>query len=347
MKNKFQLFHFGILMLIVLFAYMGCGKEETTIGPSSGGNGSNPPTYTVVVIVLGPSGAPQGGATVTLQNMPYVSSIFSGITDSSGRATIQSPSGYQTIVVSMGTVFTATITVTVQATSATQVTTPVKLTQNTTLGKTLVIFAGCEQIESVLTDPSIAFTAFDTASIDYMRARVVKDSTALLNFFKQYAIIFSDCNCGDEYGYAKLARCYGRYVQQGGKIYGGHYNYYNLQFIFPPYYQKSTSGGPYSYPDTLLVTNTNLQVALGSNIVTWTGSLLSYTAWSDLPASSSTTIYGVKKTSPGSPSSPQGIPIIIENRLGTGKYVWTTYHNQDILSDTRLIKIVRYFLYNM
>jgi hypothetical protein len=342
MKNLFHFFLVGILILCMVFAYVGCNKDEKTVtGPSSGVT-----TYNVTVIVLGPSGAPQGGATVTLQNMPYASSIFSGITDSSGKATIQSPAGPQTIIVTMGTVFSTTINVTVQVTNVTQTAGTVRLQQNTNLGKTLVIFADCENIETVLSDAAIGFTAFDTTSIDYMRARVDKDSTSLLNYLKQYAIVFSDCNCGDEYGYPKLARLYGRYVTGGGKIYGGHYNYMNLQYIFSPYYRKSATG-PYSYPDTLVVTNTNLQIALGSNIVTWTSSFTSYEMWSDLPSSSTTTIYGVKKTSPGSASSPQGIPVIVENRLGTGKYVWTIYHNQDIKYDARLIKIVRYFLYNM
>ena len=336
MKNKLHFFVLGILMLFILIAYMGCNKDDRTVtGPNS-----NVPTFTVVVTVLGPSGAPQGGATVTLQNPPYVSSIFSAITDSSGMATIQAPSGPQTILITMGTVFTASINVTVQVTGTTQTTTPVKLTQNTSLGKVLVIYAGCETIESVLQSSTIGFTSFDYNWIDTMRARVNRDSTALLNYLKQYAIVFSDCNCGDEYGYPKLARLYGRYVQQGGKIYGGHYNYYNLQYIFPPYYQN----GVYGSGSQLKIVNSNLRTALGYTVISWPSSW--YDDFSDIPLTN-TTVYAVISGSTGSTSSPQGIPIIVENRLGTGKYVWTSYHNQDILSDPNLIKIVRYFLYNM
>jgi hypothetical protein len=339
MKNKTHFFFLGILMLCILIAYMGCNKDERTVtGPNS-----TVPTYTVVVIVLGPSGAPQGGANVTLQNPPYVSSIFSAITDSSGKATIQSPSGPQTIIVTMGTVFTASITINVQITNVTQPVGTVKLQQNTSLGKTLVIYAGCEEIEQVLADTSIAYTKYDYTWVDTMRARVSQDSVALLNYLKQYAIVFSDCNCGDEWEYPLLARVYGQYVRQGGKIYGGHYNYYNLQNIFPPYYQTYTYGSG----DSLKIINTNLQIALGYSVIQWPGYLGTYDLWSDLPPAASTTIYAVMTSSPGSPSSPQGIPIIVENRLGSGKYVWTAYHNQDILSDPRLIRIVRYFLYNM
>ena len=56
------------------------------------------------------------------------------------------------------------------------------------------------------------------------------------------------------------------------------------------------------------------------------------------------TVYAVE----GSKQPP--VPCIIETRLGTGKYVWTVYHNQDILYSTesaKLVRIVRYFLYNM
>jgi hypothetical protein len=340
MKNKFHLLLVGIVMLGMLVVYWGCNKEDITVnGP---GSGSNVTTYYITVTVLGPSGAPQGGATVALQNPPYTSTIFSAITDSAGHATIQAPAGNQTVIVTMGTVFTTTINVNVQITSTPQTVGTVTLTQSTsTNSKVLVIYAGCENIENVLTNSGIAFTKFDTTNVYYMRSRVDSDSTATLNFLKQYAIVFSDCNCGDEYGYAKLARCYGRYVQQGGKLYGGHYNYYNLQYIFPPYFKTSVYGSN----DTLKVLNSTLSTALGYNVIHMY--LSGYEMFSDMPGSSTTTIYAVMAGSPTSPSSPSGVPIIVENRLGTGKYVWTTYHNQDILSDPRLIKIVRYFLYNM
>ena len=337
MKNKLRFSILGILVLCILFAYMGCNKDDRTVtGPSS-----SVPTYSVTVTVLGPSGVPQGGATVTLQNPPYVSTIFSGITNSYGIATIQAPAGYQTIIATMGSVFQVTVNVTVAASSTpTVISTPITLVQNTTLGKTLVIYAGCETIETVLANPIIGYTTFDHTTIDSMRIKVNLDSTALLNYLKQYAIVFSDCNCGDETGYPKLARLYGRYVQQGGKIYGGHYNYMNLQYIFYPNYQTSIYGSG----SQLKIVNTTLSTAVGYTVINWPSSW--YSQFSDIPTSNST-VYAVISGSAATASSSQGIPIIVENRLGTGKYVWTTYHNQDILSDTNLVKIVRYFLYNM
>ena len=339
MKNKLQIFLLGIFMLCLLIGYMGCAKDETTINGPNTNTDPNAPTYPVTVTVLGPSGAPQGGVTVTLQNPPRVDSIFTAITNSLGMATIQSPSGNQVIIATIG-VFQKSITVTVNASATGNIiTAPIQLVQNTSLGKTLVIYADYENIEDVLRDTTIGYTAFDTTNVYYMRARVISDSTALLNYLKQYAIVFSDCNGGDEHLYPEIARLYGRYVQQGGKIYGGHYNYMNLQYIFPQSYITSISGSG----DSLRIINTNLSTAVGYSVINWSSSW--FTPYSELPVNS--TVFAVISGSSGTTSSPQGTPIIVENRLGTGKYVWTTYHNQNILSDPRLVRIVRYFLYNM
>jgi hypothetical protein len=338
MKKLFLTFFVVILGISVLMI-SSCKKDE---GPAAVAAGPRVATFLVSATVLGPSGAPQGGATLSLVNPPNQSGRFSTLTDSAGKGTVEAPVGPQVLQAKIGTIFLATINVTVKDTNVVQIAGTVQLQQNTSLGKTLVIYAGCENIEQVLADTSIAYTTFDHTTVDSMRIKVDIDSVALLNYLKQYAIVFSDCNCGDETGYPKLARLYGRYVQQGGKIYGGHYNWMNLQYIVPPSYQTPAYGSG----DSLKIINTDLQVALGYNVIQWPGYLSSYELWSDVPLTN-VTIYGVMTSSTGSASSPQGIPIIVENRVGTGKYVWTAYHNQDILSDPRLIRIVRYFLYNM
>jgi hypothetical protein len=340
---KKLLLSFPILVIIIgMLMIAGCSKDSN---PVAGPAGPRVATFRVSAIVLGPSGAPQGGATLSLVNPPSQTGTFSTITDTAGKGTLEAPAGPQVLKAKMGTVFQATISITVKDTNIVQIAGSVQLQQNTSLGKTLVIFAGCEQIEEVLADTQIAYTTYDHTTVDSMRIRVDADSVSLLNYLKQYAIVFSDCNCGDETGFPKLARLYGRYVQQGGKIYGGHYNYMNLQYIFAPYYQTypTTSGTG----DSLKILNTDLSTAMGHTLIKWPNSLYGYALFTDLPGSSTTTVYAVISGSTGSASSPQGIPIIVENRLGTGKYLWTTYHNQDILSDPRLVKIVRFFLYNM
>jgi hypothetical protein len=325
-KSLFVLLMLGLVVL-------SCKKDSTSPASSE--------TYPVTAIVLGPSGSPQGGATLTLQNPPSNDPKFTTLTDSAGRGTIQSPAGQQTLIATIGTVFRATITVNVAANPAGTSAGTMQLQQNTSLGRTLVIFAGCEQLERVLRDTAIAYYSYDSTTVSAMRTQASADSNALLNYLKQYALIFSDCNCGDESGYPLLARIYGRYVQQGGKIYGGHYNYMNLQYIFAPNYRTSTSNAN----DSLTITDVNLSVALGYTVIRWPGST-GYQKFTDLPAGNST-VYAVFTGTPGSTTSPQGVPVIVENRLGTGKYLWTIYHNQDILADTRLVRIVRYFLYSL
>ena len=341
MKNKFHFFFFGILILCVLIAYMGCNKDDRTVtGPNSG-----VPTYSVTITVLNPSGVPQGGVTVTLQNPPYQSSIFSGITDSLGKATIQAPSGQQTIAVTMGTVFTASINVTVQITTTTQVTTPVKLTQNTTTQKVLVVKASAEQLENVLR--TIGYTKFDSTDIATMVNRANVDSSGLLTYLKAYSLVFSDCDGGSENSstYAALSRIYGRYVSQGGKMYGGHYNYYHLGRIWPGYYSDNTRDlQSEKYGDSLQVIDQNLKLALGYSIVSWKTSIDSrhlsgYEKWSTYPTNAK--IYAaIYRTSPS-------VGVIVENYIGSGKNLRTNYHNQDIKDDTKLVKIVQYFLLSM
>ena len=331
-----------------MFAYMGCKKDESPTGPDK-----NAPTYPVTATITNPQGYPQGGATLTLQSPPYVDPKFSAITDSMGKATIQSPAGQQVLLARFGTVFQATMTVTVLAdTTATVISTPLHLQQNTSLGKTLVVNADAEQLEDVLR--AIGYTTFDSISIYAIRdssgipGTGIGDSTRLLNWLKQYKLIFSDCNGGDEYAYPLLARIYGRYVASGGKIYGGHYNYYNLEVIWPPYFTQYDNQGS-EYTDTMKIVDATLQGVVGTYL-DWTQSgdsrhLSGYEKFTDLPPSPSSYVYGViKNTSPA-------IGVIVEchpnpNPNG-GKYLWTDYHNQDIKDLPNLRKIVEYFLLNM
>jgi len=337
----------SLAILVVMLIAVGlasiqfaCKKDDNSGGP--GGGSSD--LYPVTATVLGPSGSPQGGATLSLQNPPTnVTGTFSTVTDSSGKGTIQSPAGQQTLLARLG-VFEATINVNVLASASGTSAPPMTLTQHTTLGKTLVIYADCENIEDVLRDSAIAYTQFDATTVDSMRIRAAADSTALLNWLKQYHVVFSDCNCGDEKNFPLLARVYGQYVTQGGNIYGGHYNYMNLQNIFPQYYKT----GVHSSGDSLKIVNQTLSVALGYTVIQFSG-ISSYELFSDIPTSN-VTVYGVILNSTPTTGSPEGIPVIIENRIGSGKYLWTDYHNQDLLNiytdpSHRLVRIVRYFLY--
>lgn len=136
-------------------------------------------------------------------------------------------------------------------------------------------------------------------------------------------------------------------MAQGGNIYGGYYNYLNLQYIFAPYYQTQVYNS--AATDTMKVIDPTLSTALGYSVIAYPQNTLTlFDLWGDIPTSN-VTVYGVIMNNPATSGSSQGIPIIVENRVGSGKYVWTSYHNQNILSDPthRLVRIDRYFLYCM
>ena len=336
-----SLYRSSILFAIVagiLAASSGCKKNDTTTNPTT------TPLYNVTATIFNPQGQPQGGATLSLQNPPAESGTFSATTDSTGKATIESPSGQHTLIAKMGTVFQATLSVNVTASPAGNVVaTPLHLQQNTGLGKVLVVTADAEQLEDVLR--VIGYTAFDSVYIDTLADQASTDSTKLLTFLKQYSLVFSDCDGGTEGDddYAALSRTYGRYIQGGGKMYGGHYNYYHLERIWPPYYmlEDNQSNPP---QDSIKIVNAALAGFVGFTTASWDSSgdsreLSGYEHFTDLPTNS--IVYAtISWTNPK-------IAVIVENHLGTGKFLWTDYHNQDIKDVAHLVKIVQYFLLNM
>ena len=337
MKRIIVVTIFGFLVAGTSATYLGCKKDEGPTGTAT----PNIPTYPVSAVVLNPQGQPQGGALLTLKNPPYASTIFSTFTDTAGKGTIQSPAGAQTIVAKIGSAFQAEIPVNVAANPQGTNAGTIRLVQNTAV-KILVVRASAEQLEDVL--HIIGFSTFDSTYIIAMRDSANADSTRFLNFLKQYTLIYSDCHAGSEGGssYALLSRVYGRFVQGGGKMYGGHYNYYHLQRIWIPYYTQFDNQGTPSQ-DTISIVDPSLQGFIGFSLAKWNSTdsrnLSGYEKFSNLSVGSK--VYGViYKTNP-----PVGV--IVENYVGTGKYLWTDYHNQDIKNDPKLVKIVQYFLLNL
>lgn len=335
---------FLVLAVVVVVAAMlinGCQKKDSS-NPATPGD--NTTLYWVAAVILNPAGQPQGGALLSLKNPPQgVNGIFSAYSDSLGKASVQSPAGAQTLIASIGSAFSTEIPVNVTASQAPTVVGSIQLRQNTTV-KVLVVHASAEQLEDVLRDPKIGFTTFDETTIYALRDSANSDSTRLLNYLKQYTLIFSDCDGGSEgySSYAALSRTYGRYVQAGGKMYGGHYNYYHLQRIWPNFYVKRDYQGTPS-TDSLLIIDQSLSTYVGFSVAKWVSidsrNLSGYEKFSDLP--SNTKVYGViRGTNPA-------VPVICENKIGLGKYLWTDYHNQDIKGDAQLIKLVQYFLYSL
>lgn len=349
MKKLLTLFSLTA-MVICIFMISGCDEESTKCPVCPASNG---PVYWVSVTVTNPQGQPQGGAVVTLVNPPAVTCTCIDTTDNNGIAVIQAPEGQQQVMVTMGTVMQGTLTINVTASTTTTQTNPqttgtVQLTQNTTTKKVLVVQASAEYMENVLR--VIGFTTFDSTNIETLRDQANTDSTALLNYLKQYSLVFSNCH-GDyeaSSSYEALSRTYGRYISQGGKMYGGHYNFRHLHRIWSTSYSVRSYQGD-QYADSLLVIDQTLKAAVGFEIARWDSprdsrNLSGYDKFSDLPTNAK--VYGViYGTSPS-------VGVIVENYVGTGKYLWTDYHNQDVMDydgtyDPKLIKIIQYFLLSM
>jgi hypothetical protein len=172
---------------------------------------------------------------------------------------------------------------------------------------------------------------------------IAVDSTRALNFLEQYNIVFSDCDGGSEEAYTALSRVYGRYLQAGGSLYGGHYNYYHLQRLFPGSYTQSAYST--ATTDSIYISDQSLSSYLNFKTDVWSSSdsrgLSGYEIFSDIPSTAK--IYAsIQGTS---------IPVIVENHFGAGKFLWTDYHNQDVIyatpRDPKLVKIVQYFLYTL
>ncbi len=340
MRNLYRSALASILVVGVLTLQFGCSKKG---GPTDSGLPAKVQTYAVTTHVLNPLGAAQGGATVDLVNPPYPNGTYADqpfevTTDSVGNATIQAPVGTQTIKATIGTLFQASTTVNVVASTTPLVAPQLKLVQNSSL-KVLVVLADCEELETVLTNTG--FTVFDRTYIDTLRDHANADSAGTLTTLKKYNYVFSDCDCSTEQEsqYAALSRVYGRYVSSGGKMYGGHYNYYHLQRIWSPNYTKYYSGTVSGYTDSIQVLNRSLASAAGFTVAQWSSGLQGYEMFNDIPSSS--TIYAVLKN-----STPQGAVIVV-NYIGSGKYVWTNYHNQDVGTDPKLLKLIQYFLWSM
>lgn len=326
---------FGLLAVAfaVSIVVIGCKKDDETTTPTEG------PTYPVSATVLNPQGQPQGGALLTLKNPPSANPIYSAYTNSAGQATIQSPAGNQILVAKIGSAFLTEFPVNVAANPAGTNAGTITLIQNTSV-RVLVVQASAEQLEDVL--HVIGFNSFDSTTIYAMRDSADADSSRFLTWLRQYTLVFSDCHGGSEgsSSYALLSRVYGRFVAAGGKMYGGHYNYYHLQRIWPTFYDNQDFQGTPS-TDTLQIIDQSLGGFVGYTLASWDSSadsrhLSGYEKFSDLPSGSKT--YAViYRTSPS-------VGVIVENYIGTGKYLWTDYHNQDIKNVTRLVKLVQYFL---
>lgn len=327
-----------VALAVASCLFDGCGKNDNILTPAG-----PVALYTVTAKVVDTVGNPQAGAVLELDNPPNQPGTFIATTDSSGRATIQSPSGNRALIARLGITLQGTTNVNVQASSTPTDAGTIHLEPIQAPARVLAVITQAESLQTVLR--AIGYSSFDTTYADSLLALSVRDSSALLTFLSQYSIVFSNCDEGLESSsnYAVLSRTYGRYISAGGKMFGGHCNFYHLQRIFPPYYQTYDNQEDEAR-DSLSVVDGGLASWLGYSIAGWDSStdsrkLSGYEKFLDLPP-------GARVYATISWTNPQ-VGVIVENPLGKGKFVWTNFHNEDVLNAPGLRRIVQYFLYTM
>ena len=335
MKGTFVYFLAGAVVLWFALHQSGCKKNDSLTGPDQGAK-----LYSVTATVLNPQGHPEPGALLMLKDPPAQPGQFVATTDTAGNATIQSPAGVQTLLARSGLTLEGTTTVTVQESSSPTNAGVIQLVQSQGIGRVLVVTALAESLETVLR--AVGATSFDTTYLDTLRTFANRDSSGLLTYLKQYSIIFSDCAGGLETGpsYAVLSRTYGLYIDNGGTIVGGHCNFYHLRRIWSSSYQNEDYQVN-ELLDSLRITDGSMSSWLGTGAMPWATSaspakLSGYDKFTDLPANS--TVYGTISW-----TSPQ-VAVIVANYRGSGKFIWTNFHGQDIASDANLARIFQYFL---
>lgn len=339
-RTKFTLSKIsGFFLLTISAVYMltslnSCKKDEAV------------ETQAISMKVLDPTGHPIGGATVYVKGKSESDPTFSGKSNADGIAYLKAPYGQVTLVAKMGSVFVNeySLNVTKSTTDAGKV----ELKQNILL-KVLVIKASAEQLEDVL--DSLGYTDFDTISIAPFRNLCDSDPDSALRFLRQYTLVFSDCNGSEENQFSySIGPVFKDYVKFGGKIYGGHYNYMNLRYIFPNTYMNDRS---YMHDeDSITVIDPALSNFVGFSSSRWNSNptvndpvarrLNTYQTFDDLPNSliPPITYLVVSHVEPK-------LPAVVENHYGAGKYVYTIYHNQDIIKDQKLLVLIKFFLFSM
>jgi len=322
----------------LIFILFGCKKNDNVLMPNA-----PLPLYQVRATVVDTTGNPRPGAILMLSSPPEQSGTFIATTDSGGKATIQSPPGNQLLIARYGITLQGTLTVNVQASSTTTDAGVVHLQAVAIPAKILTVITEAESLQTALR--VIGFTTFDTTYADTLLAMSLRDSSALLTYLSRYSIIFSSCDDGLEAGAdeAVLSRTYGRYISAGGKMFGGHCNYYHLRRIWAPYYQNYDNQED-EVRDSIRIVDSGLEAWLGFSIASWDSStdsrrLSGYEKFLDLPPGSR--VYATISW-----TSPQ-MGVIVENTLGKGKFVWTNYHSDDLVNAQGLRTIIQYFLLTM
>jgi hypothetical protein len=286
----------------------------------------------VHAILDDPQGKPFGGVRVWID-----STRDTVLSDSYGKATLNSPCGSRLFKARLG-VFIGEIHITVSPCDTALSVPALRLVLDPSV-KVLVATTPAETIQTLL--PAIGFTIIDSIAADSLTALANRDSAKCFEFLKNYPMVFLNCDGADGIYNANIFSVLGQYISSGGVAYGGHYAFRGLQQLFPGYYQQGDIQD-LSPNDTLLITDTALSSYVGYSSIAWQSTddrgLSGYEKFDDLPPDAK--VLAVIKN-----AHPQ-VGVIVENRLGLGRFLWTNFHSQDIVSFSEQIKLLKYVLYD-
>jgi hypothetical protein len=287
----------------------------------------------VHAILDDPQGNPFGGVRVWID-----SARDTVISDSYGKATLNSPCGSRLLKARLG-VFKAQVHITVSPCDTALSVPALHLVLDSAV-KILVVTTPCETTQTLL--PVIGFTNIDSIAADTLTALANRDSAKCFDFLKNYPVVFLNCDGSFEIYTANLFSVLGQYISNGGVAYGGHYLFKALQQLFPGYYTQGDAQD-LTPNDTLFITDAAMSSNVGYSSIAWQSTddrgLSGYEKFTDLPPDAK----GLAVIKNGAPQ----VGVIVENRLGLGRFLWTDFHFQDIVTFPEEVKLMKYVLYDV
>jgi hypothetical protein len=295
--------------VLVLFALVGCSTAPTVgdgVGSIQG------------VVTAADGTTPIASATVYVESRgPTNGATTSNV---QGAYTLTNvPSGQQVVVATKGN-FKSTTPITVSGTRPTQA--PVsKLIPNGKLGYVSGSFDSIEQIVQ-----SLGYSA------DLLSTSQLNSASAL----QSYKVIFLNCGAGVSTSAAANLKAW---VAAGGTLYASDWEVDVVRAMFPN--DVITIGSGNTQTVTATIINPALQVFTGKATVSIAYDL---PAWRTLKSLSTAPVVLLRATvREGSTSLDQ--PIAIEILHGSGKVIYTTFHNEAGVTADQIV-VLRYFIFS-
>lgn len=330
MKYHLGFFTFGVVVLLLALVVGSCKKDDGGTGPGGGGAYTGPTGLVTGVVRAANGVTPIQGARVTVDanytNMPV------DTTDTAGAYTLQGvPVGSQTIVATRG-LFRATVTVNV-AENQTTTAPPAQLQSTGRLG---YVEGAYDHIEDIVRD-----------TLNYPMDNVVADSLRYASLLGRYRAIF--LNCGMDYSFLydsvwstqAVAAILLNYVNSGGSLYVSDLAQPIVRAMFPADVFNQNSGNVQVIYGRVI--DQGLRSFIAKDSVQIRYNLVGWQTLDSLSLRPQVLLRGNYQSSLGFQTN-KPLAIIIQH--GSGKVVYTTFHNTaNVTSDA--VKVLTYFLFSL